>query len=287
MKTLLWISLQFLFAFTLNAQKYSFKKGKITADAVVIAKYDSKGGVFKKLTIKFASTDDQQILYMEGQRYDFDNPFLPDGVAYLNFSQPSNPGKTIQYKLPRVMNEKEILMHLFKDGSTSFIKDNKVDEEEFSKFVGATPYNFTTDSLAVRKMEEENKARIAKLIPRDKSKPIELKKVDIKDKNAVSETIVFDIYQAQLIIGRLEKRITQGMSQKVDYSVWIKSEPFVYEGKQYNYSPVAYFENASDTFDNEVIMMKDKSEVKFKTPGSMYQSAEYPFVNWLISSGNL
>jgi hypothetical protein len=226
-------------------------------------------------------------LYLEGLRYDFDNPLLPDGRAYLTFTQPSNPGKAVQYRLPRTMNEKEVLMHMFNDGVPSLIKDNKLNEAEFTKFIGAVPYEFTADSLAVRKMEEENKARIAKLIPRDKTKPLELRKVEVKEKNAVSETIVFDIYQAQLLIGRLEKRITQGMSQRVDYSVWIKSDPFVFDGKQYSFSPVAYFENASDTFDNEIIMMKDKSEVKFKTPGSLYQSAENSFVNWLISSGNL
>jgi hypothetical protein len=287
MKRVLLCSAALLSIFTLSAQKYSIKKGKISADDVVIARYDGKGGVFKKLTIKINSVDDQPLLHIEEDRYDFKNPILRGGRIYVTFTQPSNPDKKLYYRLKDAMLEKELLNHIFKDGAPSIIKDNKLNEEELVKFVGTTPYDPVADSLSIRKMEEENKARIAKLIPRDKTKPVELKPVGSKDKTGISETFLYDIYQAQLLIGRVEKRVTQGMSTRVDYSVWMKSEPFEFDGVKYNFSPVAYLDDASPTFDNEIIMLKDKSEVKFKTPGNAYQSAEYSFVNWLISSSNL
>jgi hypothetical protein len=272
-----------LSVFGINAQTYSIKKGKISVDDIPIAKYDSKGGVFKNLKIKITSLDEQPLINIEAFNHDFKNPLFSDDKRWLVISLQTNPERTFAYRLGGPMSQKEALGQLFKDGTTSLIKDNKLNEAEIEKFIAANNYDFKADSLAIIKMEEENRVRIKTRVPRDTKQPVELRPAGTQ-----GELHLFDIYQANVLIGRLEKRIrTNSMTPNYDYSVWMKTEPFTFDGKQYAFSPVAFFEDASGTFDNRVIFMINKSEEKFKTPGASYASAEYSFVTMLINAGDL
>ena len=272
-----------LFAIGINAQTYAFKKGKINADDTPIAKYDGKGGVFKNLKIKITSLDEQPLINIEQFNHDFKNPLFSDDKRWLIISFQTKPEKTFAYRLDQGMTEKQTLGQLFKDGTASLIKDNRLNDADVEKFIAANNYDYKADSLAIIKMEEENKARIKTRVPRDTKQPVELRPAGKQ-----GELQLFDIYQANVLIGRVEKRIrTNSMTPNYDYSVWMKTEPFTFDGKQYAYSPVAFFENASGTFDNTVTFMFDKSETKFKTPGASYTSAEYSFVTMLINAGDL
>lgn len=283
MKKKLLFSAAALFSLFSNAQNISFKKGKINADNVAIAKYDGKGGVFKNLKIKVTSLDEQPLINIEQFNHDFENPIFTDDKRWLLISFESNPSKTCAYQLDKGMTEKQVMEYVFKNNQAPLIKDNKLDPAAVEKFVASNNYDYKADSLAIIKMEAENKARIATLVPRDKSKPVELRPA-----GKAGILHYFDIYQANILIGRLEKRIDlDRMTPKYDYSVWMKTEPYSFNGKEYTFSPVAFFKDASPTFDNKVIMMKNKGQVKFQTPGASNASADYSFVNLLINSGQL
>jgi hypothetical protein len=182
------------------------------------------------------------------------------------------------------MTEKVMLNDLFKDGKPGLIRDGKLDEEAVKNFAATYKYDFVADSAAVAKMEEENITRLSKIMPRDVSKPIILQSVP--QSNQLLK--VFDVYQAEMLIGRIEKRLEPfGTDYRYDYSAWIKSEAYTFNGQQYQFSPIAYFKNASPVFENDVVFMKDKKAkpVKFKTPAPA--SAEQAFAQFLISTGNL
>lgn len=283
----------FLFASTwlvlssVHAQKYSFKKGKINADDVTIAKYNSKGGMFKLYKIDINSLENQPLMHIQEKAYDFKSPFVENTRYWLSISFPNSTQAPINIALPNRTLEKVIMEQLFKDGMPSLIKDGQLDAVAIAQFQAANHYNFEADSLAFQKMEEENKARIATVMPRDLSKPIELRPAG----NKGNHITLLDVYQADLLIGRVEKKTstlsTFNGAPRYSYSVWMKTVPYTFLGTEYNFSPVAFLREADPSFDNDVIMMKDKRVVKFKTPGATVANAEYSFVKMLIDTGNL
>ena len=287
MKTSFLFSFVFILTSSSFSQNYSFKKGKINSNDVTIAKYDGKGGVFKNLKLKISSLDEKPLMNIEVFNHDFANPLLDRDKTWMVINIPASPERSIACKLGSDITEKGVLAVLFKDGTSTIIKDNSINQDELEKFINQNKYDYVADSLAVTKWEEENKKRIAQLVSRDMKGRIELKLIETKTIDGITKLQVFDILQSETLIGRLEKKITNGIGTDFDYYVWLKTEPYEFEGKKYEYSPVAFFKRASADFDNKVVLMKGKNIVKFKTPGSLMSSAEYSFVNFLIGSGCL
>lgn len=274
-----------------SAQTIVAKKGKINAGDSVIAKYDSKGSIFRAYDINIKSLSDEPLLNLKEEGHDFESPYA-DPVGWYRISFPNTDLPQMRYRMTEQLNEKRIFAQvLFPENAPLLLADGKLNRAVVDSLAGSThAYDYAADSARVRQLETANAARIKKVIPRDITKPFDLQVATPVYQRPHPEpgerTVAYDIYQGGFLLGQVMRRSHYESSElHYDFSVWMKTEPYTYEGQSMTFSPLAFFVNASATFDNKVVLMKDKSKIKLKTPNPT--AAEYLLVRLLIDSGNL
>ena len=275
------------------AQNYDVKKGKVSVNKNLIATYDGKGSIFKLFDLTISSPAQKPLIQIKEKWVDFKNPLHRDGIRWAEITFLDNGGKKMNYHFENNSRliEKQLIGLLFKDSTPSLVQGEALNEQVMTDFITAHNYDFIADSLAIRKFEQENKDRIMEPLDRDKKQPVSLKFVS-KNTTAsgrgIEYTNIYDIFQDNVLLGQVEKRTIPSVNfgTKAFYIVWKRViAPYTYEGKTMKSGILAYLETDSPTFDQELVLMTDKSQLKFKT--SDHTNAEYQIVNLLIVNGKL
>lgn len=273
------------------AQNYDVKKGKVSIDKNVIATYDGKGGLLKLFDLTVSTPAQKPMFTIKEKYFDFKNPIRKDGDRWAEITFLDNPEKKMNFPLlggERLL-ERNLVGLFFKDSTPCLIQGEALNVQVVDEFIKKYNFDYIADSLYVRQFEKDNNDRIMEALERDKKQPVTLK---IASKTADARpggqdnTTVYDIFQDNVLIGQVEKQLTTIMSTKAYYIIRKRTlTPYTFEGKQTRFGLLAYLKTDSPTFDQELVLMTDKSVIKFKTTN--HTSEEYQIINLLISAGLL
>jgi len=272
------------------AQKYDVKKGKVAIDKNIIATYDGKGGLLRLFELTVSTPAQKPMFSIKEKWVDFKNPIRKDGIRLAELTFLDNPEKKMNFRLPdneRYL-ERDLVRQFFKDSTPCLIQGEALNTQAVDEFIKKNNFDFIADSLYVRQFEKENKDRIMEQLDRDKKQPVSLKIASKSEARVAPQdnSTLYDIFQDNVLIGQVEKQLTTIMSTKAYYIIRKRTlTPYTFEGKQTKFGLLAYLKTDSPTFDQELVLMTDKSVLKFKTTN--HTSEEYQIINLLISAGLL
>lgn len=280
-----------LFALTLYpsfifAQKYTIKKGKITADNSLIATYDGKGGIFALYNLTISSPANKPLINLREKYFDLENPLRRNMNRWIEVTFFDNPEKKAAYRFPTEYRllEKELLGLLFTNNKPSLIQGEAFDQQAVSDFMKANKYDFTADSIYIRQYEKENKERVVAQLSRDKKAPVEVR-YESKHEDETETSYTHEVYQDGILLGNVEKIVgTVAAGGQATYYIFWKRvlTPYTFEGEKMDVAMLAYMKAPSGP-DGELVLMADKSRNKIKIAD--YSKAEYQLATWLISAG--
>lgn len=293
MKTKSILTTALLIPSLIFAQNYDVKKGKISVEKNLIATYDGKGSIFKLFDLTVSSPNKKPLIQIQEKWIDFKNPLRRDGVRWAEITFLDNPEKKLNYHFPKDARfvEKELIGQLFKDGMPSLVQGEGLNEQVVSDFIKTNNFDVVADSLLIRQFEKDNKDRIMEPLARNKKAAVKLELLRTSNEvkpGGTEYTNIFDISQDGVLLGQVEKKTVPSINfgTKAYYVIWKRTvAPYTFEGKTMKSGILAFLETSSSTFDNELVLMTDKSILKFKT--SDHANAEYQIVNLLISNGLL
>jgi hypothetical protein len=273
------------------AQNYDVKKGKVSVDKNIIATYDGKGGLLRFFDLTVSTPAQKPLISIKEKWCNFKNPIRRDAVRWAEITFLDNPEKKMNYHFlnNNRPQERDLVGLLFKDSMPCLVQGEVLNAQVVDEYIKKNNFDFIADSLYVRQFEKENKDRIMEPLERDKKQPLTLK-VESKGSEVRAGgqhyTTIYDIFQDNVLVGQVEKQIITGMSSKAYYVVWKRVlTPYTFEGKQLKFGILAYVETDSPTFDQEMVLMTDKSTLKYKTKD--HTTSEYQIVDLLIANGLL
>ncbi|OQP61711.1 hypothetical protein A3860_31085 [Niastella vici] len=275
------------------AQNYDVKKGKISVEKNLIATYDGKGSIFKLFDLTVSSPSKKPLIHIQEKWVDFKNPLRRDGDRWAEITFLNDPEKKMNYHFPNDgrLIERDLIGLLFKDGTTSLVQGEALNEQAVNDYIKANNFDFVADSQYIRQFEKDNKDRIMEPLSRNKKVATTLNVVGKSNQTSgrgTEYTVRYDIYQDGVLLGQVEKKTIPSLNFgiKAYYVIWKRVlTPYTFEGKTMKFGILAFLEDGSSEFDNELVLMTDKSIIKFKT--SDHTNAEYQIVNLLISKGIL
>jgi len=272
------------------AQNYDVKKGKVSIDKNVIATYDGKGGLLRLFDLTVSTPAQKPMFSIKEKFFDYKNPIRKDGVRWAEVTFLDNPEKKTNFPLlggERLL-ERDLVGLFFKDSTPCLIQGEALNTQVVDEFIKKNNFDFIADSNYIRQFEKENKERISEPLDRDKKQAISLKVASKSEARlgAQENSTVYDIFQDNVLIGQVEKQLTTIMSTKAYYVIRKRTlSPYTFDGKQYRFGLLAYLKTDGPTFDQELVLMTDKSILKFKTTN--HTGAEYQIIDLLISAGLL
>jgi hypothetical protein len=275
------------------AQNYDVKKGKVSIDKNPIATYDGKGSILRLFDLIVSSPNKKPLIHIEEKWVDYKNPLRRDGVRWAEITFLDNPEKKMNYHFlnnARLI-ERDLVGLLFKDSMPCLVQGEALNAQVVDEYIKKNNFDFIADSLHIRQFEKENKDRIMELLERDKKQGFSLKLAE-SDKGlkggGTEYVTLFDIFQDGVLLGQVEKHVvtTMNFGSKAYYVIWKRTlAPYTFEGKQMKFGILAYVETDSPTFDQEMVLMTDKSRLKYKTKD--HTASEYQIVDLLITNGLL
>lgn len=248
----LFYSILLLSATTSYAQKkVECTKSTINVDGVVVADYDSKGGVFsdRKLWVFLPNTKDTLIKIIQSS-INLDHPMV-ESAPMVYLATFFNPEKTLVYFTDPpgwgFVKAKKFITILFNDNLPSLIKDNKISMDGIKAFNDKNVFNV---DLMRKQIQQINDTIVAakNLIPqRDKQKtftytnigknvlPRLYKSVQLHSYNT------YEVRQDGILVGILEKEFLNpgGSFAKCVYNFYKKVSPFKIGENTIEYVPVA------------------------------------------------
>lgn len=273
-------------AFTSMAQnQITCKKGSVKQQDRLIAEYDGKGGMFKLMKLGvFAPGTKDTLIKVSEEVYDPQNPLFPESsVVYkVEFNNTSLPAFYVRNaKQPSVRNmERDVIAMIFNDTVPVLMADNKLNEDAVTKFRSQYSYDFDGSKAFIKHVEDSIAVLNQAAIVRDVKKPVSFKQVNHSVLGPdYSQT--FEIYQDGVLLGRLLKKVSHGVSHKANYTFWKKIEPATISGIDMSHSPVAYCITGPSVFDIPVVAVVGKKEYKVK---GNYEALDNLIVNMLIEN---
>ena len=287
-----------LFAITfipsmIYAQNYDVKKGKISVDKNLIATYDGKGSILRLFDLTISSPSQKPLITIKEKWFDFKNPLRREGVRWAEITFLNNPEKKLNYHFlnDARLVERDLVGLLFKDSTPSLVQGEALNEQVVNDYIKAHNFDFVADSLYIRQFEKDNRDRIMEPLSRDKKQAFSLKLSESSTglKGGGQEYVsLYDIFQDGVLLGQVEKHVikTMNFGSKAYYVIWKRTiAPYTFEGKTMKFGILAYIETDSPTFDQELVLMSDKSKLKYKTTD--HTNDEYKIVNLLVANGIL
>jgi hypothetical protein len=271
----------------LFAQRYTIKKGKITADNSLIATYEGKGGIFALFNLTISSPANKPLINLREKSFDLQNPMRRNCSRWIEVTFYDNPEKKAAYRFPTEYRylEKELLGLLFTNNKPSLIQGEALNQQAVSDYMKANKYDFTADSIYIRQYEKENKERVVAPLSRDKKAPVEVR-YDSKHEDDTETTYTSEVYQDGVLLGKVEKIVgTVAAGGQATYYIFWKRvlTPYTFEGEKMDVAMLAFMKAPTGSFDAELVLMADKSKNKITI--SDYSRAEVQLVNWLITAG--
>ena len=275
------------------AQNYEVKKGKISLDKNIIATYDGKGSIIRMFDLTISTPTQKPLITIKEKYFNFKNPMRRNGVHWAEITFLDNPEKKMGYHFTDEMHplERELIGFLFKKDTPPLIQGEALNTQAVDNYIKTNNYDFLADSIYIRKFEKDNREHIMEPLSRDKSQPVKVIFTDkFRDVNSDNEdyTYSYDIFQDGVLLGQVEKTRTQSPngSSTVFYQVLKRClTPYTYEGKEMKFGVLAFYQTENPAFDQLLILMTDKSTIKFKTPDQ--NEAQYQIVNLLVTNGIL
>lgn len=282
-KAFLFLALCLTVMTTMAQKKITCKKGDVKQDGQVIAEYDGVGSIFKMVRLGvFAPGSKDTLISISEENFDPKNPLFPDlevayKVEFKNTTQqpfyvhnPKNPN--VRYM------ERDAMEMIFNDTVPAMISNAKLDLDAVEKFRSTYAYDLGKVKDFVKAVEDSiaiiNKIEIA----RDRAKPVTLK-IFADNSNQFETNQVFDIYQDNVVIGRVVKKVTVGSFPKASYTFWKHITPITINGIDMKHSPVAYCSSGATSFDIPVTAVIGKTEYKIK---GAFNALETAIANLLV-----
>jgi hypothetical protein len=279
------------------SQRLQLKKGILSEDGQPVAKLEGKATLFKtNVTIK--SLSDTPLLSVERIIKTFGSPFH-EGINYyeIRFIPTGKVASLLMTGENSYTSEKNLAQYIFDTIGHNFFSNDQINQEIVDAFFkGDQSEQIRTDTLMTRNLITLSKEKLTEpLIPRDGNTYLRLnslKKETISTAKAESlET--FDIYQGNVVIGRVLKRIKGDKSipgaatytiNSAEYVVMRRVSPFVYRDKNEEFVNMALVKGDGEYPD--IYVECEKAWAKDVKLPDIY-TAEYQITSWLISKGCL
>ena len=285
MKTMLLAILLFVSIVSISQKTVTCKKGDVKANGQVVAIYDGVGSMFKEVKLGiFAPGTKDTLISVNEVTYNPKNPLFPttEVVYKLSFK---NTALTPFYvcdtgrKGVRFM-ERDVMEMIFNDNVPLLITASKLDESAVEKFRSTNAYDLEKIVAFVKGVEDTIAIINKSIVERDVTKPVSFKLVSDKS-NQFETNQTFEILQAGILLGRMQKFVSTGNFPKASYTFWKSITPVVVDGIDLKYSPVAICSSGATAFDIPIISVVGKNEYKIK--GSFNQ-LETAIANVLVSN---
>lgn len=289
----MFFSFLMLVCAAVNAQKnISCKKGNIKADEVLVGEYDGKGGIFKMFKLGvFAPGSKDTLISITEIAHDPMNPMF-DAATVYKLDLTNSAKKVFYIKTPVLSRymERDIMQLVFHDSLPLFLENGKINAEMLEKYRAKMEFGYEKVVGFIKEVEDSLKVFTDVPIKRDMSKPASLVKVNDKSLSIpgyaqysdVNET--YEIKQGDVLIGRLQKKVSGGSMSKASYTFWKYIGPQEVKGIALKYAPVAITTiSAGEAFNVDVTLVIGKQTFKYK-PGA-YNQQEYVLLNSLIAQG--
>jgi hypothetical protein len=265
-------------------KKVTVKKGDIKLEGQLIAEYDGVGSMFKLVKQGvFAPGSKDTLISVTEENWDPKNPLWPGSeVVYkLEFRNGAKPFyvSNTKYKGVRFL-ERDAMQMVFNDSVPQLVAGGKLDEEAIEKFRTSYAYDIEKVQKFVKEVEDSIAIINAVEIARDLTRPV-IFKVVTDNSNQYEVSKIMDIYQGDVHIGRLIKKVSPGTFSKATYTFWKKIEPITINGIDFKWSPVAYCITDNTPFDIPMIAVIGKKEFKLK---GNYAAIELPLANILVTN---
>ncbi len=269
------------------------KKGKVFVNDAATAQYDGKGGAFKLYHLGVFAPDSKDTIFSIHE-YNFDpqNPLFDPVNGYkLSFNDDAKTTFDIKSPYNFRLVEKGLLPLIFNDSVPLLIQSGKLNDDSLKAFRKTKEYNHNK-YLSFIKEVEDTLARVNRVIlKRDFRKPILFTKtIDNSisnphpELNEVNE--VYEITQDNILLGKLQKKVTGGSFGKADYIFWKAITPLTVNGIALKSSPLAMVTiKAGEMFPVDLVIIAGKKTYKFR-PGP-YNQMDTPLINELVANGEL
>jgi hypothetical protein len=288
----------------LHAQEtVTIKKGDIKNKGVLIATYDGKGGAFRlgNYGVFLPNSKDTSISLRE-YTHDFENPLFEEELFLYRVTFNGTPAQSIYIRPKPTTGKllgkyyetygrklgKDVIEELFNDTVPVLLTDKGLDNDSVTAYIKRCAFDLDKLAGYVKSVEDTIAMFTKDPINRDKAAVPQFRQVNAGGMNdAMSASYTYEIYQGDVLLGRMIKRTKGGSFPSASYYFWKKVPPNNrLIGEPINYVPIAYIANASwinDLGSETLKIVVGKNHLKFQPKGSP-MTAEMMLLNILIKN---
>ena len=268
MKKSLFIALSLISITAFAQKKLTCKKGDIKQDGQLIAKYDGVGSMFKEVKLGvFATTSKDTIIRVTEVAFDAKNPLFPDPQYVYKVEFPNTQLSSFYVRNPKNPHarhmERDVMEMLFNDSVPVLMSGNQLDQTAAEKFKSSFAYDFDNIVNYIKGVEDSLAIVSKGEISRDLSKQVSFKMVNDNSKMGEVDQ-VYEIYQDNVLLGRMVKKVMSGHFPKANYTFWKKINPVTIGGIDMQHSPVAFCNSGASMLEIPVTTVIGKQEYKIK-----------------------
>ncbi len=256
MKRIYFLPLLVLCSFAYAQKTTVCKKGKIKVSDVVVGEYEGKGGVFKAFVMGvFPPASKDTLISVTSDYLELQDPMFEDvDIFRLNFTDANKTSIAIVNTTGFRAGERTAIDFIFNDTVPGLLNAGKLDADGISKF--KAKYGFDIEAYTrLCKTTEDTLAKLsAAPIKRDAKKAFIFKKVvdnstPPKPGQYYSYDETFEIYQDNVLLGKMHKTLATGMSVKAQYTFYKSIPYYVFNGTAVKYAPLAVVNANSGNMD--------------------------------------
>ncbi len=287
-----FVPLLALCSFAYSQKTTVCKKGKIKVNDAIVGEYNGKGGVFKSFIMGvFAPAGKDTLISVTSDYLELQDPMFEDVDMFkLNFTDAAKTSISIKNTSGYRASERTAIDFIFNDTVPGLLSSGKLDADGIKKFKEKYAFDFEGYRSQVKATEDTLTKLSAAPIKRDAKKPFIFKKIiDNSNTNAkyaqyndYDET--YEIYQDNVLLGRLHKTLTTGMSIQAQYTYWKAIPYYVMDGSLVKYSPLAILNTNSGSLDAPAAMVIYGKQWLAVKKGA-YNQLEYNICQALIDKG--
>ncbi len=268
MNKILFVPLVAISSFAFSQKSVVVKGGKIKVNDAVTAEFDGKGGMLKTYRLGvFAPGSKDSIFTVYEELYNANYPLFDNLRLYkLTFSDVGKTSFYIKKKDNGWTAEKGVMEQVFNDTLPRLIKDGKLDTDSLNAFKAKVSFDLDAYKTYLKTTQDSVGAEVKNtVIKRDSQKPFVFKPVKDKLMNNNKPhfndaELVYDIYQDNVLLGRLEK-VTHTTITSTSYYTYYKYIGIkTVNGMRMLYAPVAVCVNEEGFSGNkpvDVLLVND------------------------------
>lgn len=283
----------------------TIKKSNIIRDEKPVAAFDGKGGIFRTGRFGvFLPNSKDTLIALEEFIHQYKNPLYPEPLFLYKVDFKTGKHQPVYVRLKKVQARvlgrdasgyttkygKDLIQDVVIENAPFVITESGLNNDSVTQYLKNHTFNLDSAILSA-KLAEDTIALLSKeVIVRDTKKPVTFVLAEKGLMNdAMSATFTYQIFQDNVLIGKVFKYQRTDQFPRVEYTFWKRANGgSTFWGNKGGFVPLAYIERGSffAGATQALTLVVGKKQLEFRTPEN-FVNGELFLTNFLIANNLL